>query len=156
MFCKCFGNGATGFSFALLEIVNFILSSHIFFSSDFYIYSIFFMYIYFNVFLFYFTYWFIFHQTLFSLLHSSNCIFFEKSLSFAWLKERNKMFVLYLRNFSLIKYIQHKNVQMKCGEPFYKMIACLHVIQRICYFYFATFWLGALYTFEIWYDWTFP
>ena len=82
--------------------------------------------------------------------------FFEKTLSLAWLKERNQMFVFYLRNFSLVKYIQRKNFHMKWGEPFYKMVACLHAIQRICYFYFATFWLGALYTFEIWLDWTFP
>ena len=126
-------------------------------SSDFYIYSVFFMYIYFNAF-FYFTLLIDLFLTKFFFhfyIHLTVFFFFEKTLSFAWLKERNKMFVLYLRNFSLIKYIQHKNGQMKCGEPFYKMVVCLHVIQRICYFYFAAFWLGTLYTFEIWLDWTF-
>ena len=155
MFCKSFGNCATGFSFALLEIVNFILSSYIFvpliftfipYFSCTYISMFFYFTLLIDLFLTKLVFRFYIHLTVF---------FFEKTLSFAWLKERNKMFVLYLRNFSLIIYIQHKNVQMKCGEPFYKMVVCLHVIQRICYFYFATFWLGALYTFEIWLDWTF-
>ena len=29
---------------------------------------------------------------------------------------------------SLAKYIQYKNIQMEWGEPFYKKVACLHVI----------------------------
>ena len=36
------------------------------------------------------------------------------------------MFVLYLRKVSLIKYIWYRNIQLECGEPFYKMDACLH------------------------------
>ena len=36
------------------------------------------------------------------------------------------MFVLYLRKVSLIKYIRHKNIQMECGAPFCKKVACLH------------------------------
>ena len=29
---------------------------------------------------------------------------------------------------SLTKYIRYKNIQMACGERFYKKVACLHVI----------------------------
>ena len=36
------------------------------------------------------------------------------------------MFVLYLRKVSLIKYIWYRNIQLECGEPFYKMDTCLH------------------------------
>ena len=36
------------------------------------------------------------------------------------------MFDLHLKKVSLIKYIRYKNVQMECGEPFYKKGACLH------------------------------
>ena len=36
------------------------------------------------------------------------------------------MFVLHLKKVSLIKYIWYKNIQMECGDPFYKMVACLH------------------------------
>ena len=36
------------------------------------------------------------------------------------------MFILYLRKASLIKYIQYKNIQMECEEPFYKKLTCLH------------------------------
>ena len=39
------------------------------------------------------------------------------------------MFVLYLRKVSLIKYIRHKNIQIGCGEPSYKKVACLHDIR---------------------------
>ena len=36
------------------------------------------------------------------------------------------MFDLYLRKVSLTKYIRYKNVQVECGEPFYKKVACLN------------------------------
>ena len=41
------------------------------------------------------------------------------------------MFVLYLRKVSLIKYIRYKNIQMDCGEPFCKKVACLHDVTFI-------------------------
>ena len=34
-------------------------------------------------------------------------------------KGRNKMFAMYLRKISFIKYIQHKNIPIECREPFY-------------------------------------
>ena len=46
-------------------------------------------------------------------------------------KARHKIFVLYLRKVSLIKYIRYKNIQTECGEPFYKKVACLHDILFI-------------------------
>ena len=52
------------------------------------------------------------------------------------------MFALYLRKVSLIKYIRYENIQMECGEPFYKKVACIWY-----YFYFATLWLGPSYNF---------
>ena len=36
------------------------------------------------------------------------------------------MFALYLRKVYVIKYIPYKNIQMECGEPLYKMVACFH------------------------------
>ena len=44
------------------------------------------------------------------------------------------MFVLYLRKVSLIKYIQYKNIQMERWEPFYKKVACWHVIFILQHF----------------------
>ena len=49
------------------------------------------------------------------------------------------MFVLYLKKVFVIKYILYKNIQMECGEPLYKKVACLR------YFYFAALRLVALY-----------
>ena len=46
------------------------------------------------------------------------------------------MLVLYLRKLYLIKLIRYKNIQMECGEPFYKKVACLHdvifISQHFC------------------------
>ena len=41
------------------------------------------------------------------------------------------MFVLYPKKVSLIKYNRYKNIQMEYGEPFYKKIACLHVLNPL-------------------------
>lgn len=59
-----------------------------------------------------------------------------------WLKSNNKIFVFYLRKSSLIKYIQHKNMQVVCGKRVYNKVTCYHVIKRTCCFYFAIFWLN--------------
>ena len=53
------------------------------------------------------------------------------------IKARKRMFVLYLRKVCLIKYIQYKSIQMECGEPFYKKVACLHALKRTFNLYFA-------------------
>ena len=58
------------------------------------------------------------------------------------------MFVFYLRKFSLIKYIRHKNVQMEHEEPFYKKLHVYMFLKEDIDF-LATLWLGALHTFEI-------
>ena len=42
----------------------------------------------------------------FAVLFNNIATFFEERLSFAWLKMRNKIFALYLRKVSLIKYIR--------------------------------------------------
>ena len=39
------------------------------------------------------------------------------------IKSETNVFVLYLMKVSLIKYIRYKNIQMECGEPFYKKVA---------------------------------
>ena len=91
------------------------LNLSIFCSSHFYIYSIFFMCICCGAFLFcliiYFSLnsCFIFIST---VLFNNLIAFFEETLSFTWLKARNKMFVLHLWKFSLLNCIQHKNVQL--------------------------------------------
>ena len=54
-------------------------------------------------------------------------LFLEETLSFAWFKVRNKMFLLYLRKVSLTKCIRYKDIQMECREPFYERVTCLHV-----------------------------
>ena len=54
-------------------------------------------------------------------------LFLEETLSFAWFKARNKMFLLYLRKVSLTKCIRYKDIQMECREPFYERVTCLHV-----------------------------
>ena len=41
------------------------------------------------------------------------------------------MFVFYLWEVSLIKYIRYKNIQLECGEPFYEKVACLHDVTFI-------------------------
>ena len=58
--------------------------------------------------------------------------FFENFASFAGLKEGRKIFVLHLRKISLIEYICYKNIQMECGEPFYKR---LHVYMVLILFH---------------------
>ena len=50
------------------------------------------------------------------LFNNLTTFFFIETLSLAWLKITNKIFVLYLGKVSLIKHIWYNNTQMKCGE----------------------------------------
>ena len=72
-----------------------------------------------------------FYSVLFNNLRT---FFFEETLSFRWLKTRNKMFALYLRKVYVMKYIPYENIKMECGEPLHKKVACLHVIFILQHF----------------------
>ena len=52
---------------------------------------------------------FSFHYA-FTVLFNNRTMFYEETLTFAWLKARKKVFVFYLNKLYLIKYIQYKNV----------------------------------------------
>ena len=59
---------------------------------------------------------------------------FEKTLTFTWLKARNKMSCITGRFLSSNTYIGYKNVLMKWGEPFYKKVACLRFLKEYVIF----------------------
>ena len=40
------------------------------------------------------------------------------------------MFVLYISKISLVQYIQYKNIQIECGEPFYKKVDVIFILQH--------------------------
>ena len=131
LFRKCFGNSVTEFSFP--SNLNFNLLSRI---QGAYLIFTFISYFpgTFVVGLFYFILLISLFCTKFhvslnftrTFVFNNLTTFFEETISFAWLKAIHKMFILNLRKVSLIKYIRHKIIQMECGKPFYKKIACLH------------------------------
>ena len=61
--------------------------------------------------------------------HLTTFFFFEATL-LRVIKAKNKIFVFYHRKVSFIKYLRYRNIQIKCGEPFHKKVACLHVLKN--------------------------
>ena len=70
---------------------------------------------------------------------------FEEVLSFSWLKVRQNVFVLISARFLLLNTFDTKILRRSAENPSIKRL-------HVCYFYFATLWLGALYNFGMWLD----
>ena len=70
--------------------------------------------------LMYFALNFCFNYLLTVLFNNLTAFFFEETLSFVGLKARYKMFVLYLRKVSLIKYVATKTFRWSAEKRFIK------------------------------------